>query len=142
LIKPPASAQLFYIYGFFLVLLRRLAGFVALRACSGGSCNIFAPGLDRCMTLRVVPPGERTPRKRPQTVTQAARGNSHRDLLAALRDRIAAAVQDPTTPAVALAALSRQLTLISRELTVLDAVDSPDAVTVAAATADEPWSAV
>ena len=75
-------------------------------------------------------------------MVQAARGNSHRDLLAALRDRIAEAVQNPSTPAVALAALSRQLQLISKELEIMDATGGEDAVSVAAGTPDAPWTAV
>jgi hypothetical protein len=90
--------------------------------------------------LRAVKPGER--RKRKLTVTQAAGVNDHRELLAALRSRIAVTIQDPNTPAVALAALSRQLVLISKELSVLDTVGSEDPVTVAAATPDEGWSAI
>ena len=59
--------------------------------------------------LRAVNPGEsgetvEKPRK--LTVVQAAAEGSHRDLLAALRDRVAAAVQSPSCPPVALNALS------------------------------------
>jgi hypothetical protein len=75
-------------------------------------------------------------------VTQAAKGNDHRELLAALRSRLAVAIESPSCPAVAAAALSRQLTLISKELSVLDTVDGEDAVTVAARTPEEGWSAV
>jgi hypothetical protein len=75
-------------------------------------------------------------------VTQAARADSHRELLAALRDRIAEAVQNPNTPAVALAALSRQLTLISKELEIMDTTSGEDVIAVAAGTADAPWTAV
>jgi hypothetical protein len=93
-------------------------------------------------TLRVAKPGERTPRKRNLTVTQAAKGDSHRELLAALRSRLAAAIESPSCPAVAVAALSRQLTLISKELSIMDTTSGEDAVTVAARTPDEGWSAV
>jgi hypothetical protein len=92
--------------------------------------------------LRVAKPGERTPRKRNLTVTHAAKGDSNRELLAALRSRIAETIQNPNVHPVALAALSRQLVLISKELSVMDTVGGEDAVAVAAATPDEGWSAV
>ena len=87
-------------------------------------------------------PSERPPRKKKQTVTQAAKSDNHRDPLAALRDRIAGTIENPNCNPVALAALSRQLVLISKELSVLDTVSGEDAVTVAAATPDEGWTAV
>lgn len=92
--------------------------------------------------LRAVKPGEKPPRKRKLTVTQAAKGDDHRDLLAALRDRIAGTIENPNCPPVALAALSRQLVSISKELAVLDTVAGEDPVAVAAATPDEDWHAV
>ena len=51
--------------------------------------------------LRVAEPGERKPRV--LTVSEAARLNDHRELLVALRERIATAIQAPNVPAVALA---------------------------------------
>jgi hypothetical protein len=90
--------------------------------------------------LRVVDSGETAekPPRKLTTVTQAAAEGSHRDLLAALRARVAAAVQSPNCPPVALAALSRQLQSISKELSVLDArVD--DEVAEAARMPDEAW---
>lgn len=91
--------------------------------------------------LRAVSPTERAPRKK-LTVVQAAALNDHRELLIALKARIAQILQDPHVPAVAAAALSRQLSLISKELDVMDADPSEDAVAVAAGTPDEGWSAV
>jgi hypothetical protein len=76
------------------------------------------------------------------TVTQAAKGDDHRELLAALRDRIAVTIENPNCNPVALAALARQVALISKELSVLDTVGSEDAISVAAGTPDEDWSAV
>jgi hypothetical protein len=64
--------------------------------------------------LRAVESGETAQKK--LTVTEAAALNDHRELLAALQDRIARSVEAPSTNPVALAALSRQLTLISKEL--------------------------
>jgi hypothetical protein len=71
--------------------------------------------------FRVVDPAETAAKPKKLTVVQAAAEGSHRELLVALRARIAAAVQAPSTSAVALAALSRQLVLISKELSVIDA---------------------
>jgi hypothetical protein len=76
---------------------------------------------------------------RPLTVTQAARSGDRRELLLALRVRVAQSVEDPRTPAQALAALSRRLLDIAREVEAIDAKDPGDAVGVAAATPDEEW---
>ena len=90
--------------------------------------------------LRVVDPNEKPQKK--LTVTEAAALNDHRELLAALRSRIARSVESASVPPVALAALSRQLVLISKELSVMDAVGSEDGIALAAGTPDEDWSAV
>jgi hypothetical protein len=88
--------------------------------------------------LRVVDPGEPAEKPKKLTVVQAASEGSHRELLAALSARIAAAVQSPSCSPVALAALSRQLVWISKELSVIAARDVDD-VAVAAAVPDEAW---
>ncbi len=89
--------------------------------------------------LRAVRPDE--PARRPMTVTKAATTGDHRDLLVALRIRIAQSVEDPNTPAPALAALSRRLLEIARELEALDGKGGADDVGDAAATPDERWPA-
>ena len=78
------------------------------------------------------------------TVAEAAAQGDHREMLVALRARIARSVEAPSTNPVALAALSRQIVLISKELAVLDAADedSVDAVAVAARTPDEAWDGI
>jgi hypothetical protein len=86
--------------------------------------------------LRVVEDGEaEKPRK--LSVTQAAADGSHRELLLALSSRVAAAVQSPNCPPVALAALSRMLVTLSRDLSMIDARAGDDEVGQAARTADE-----
>jgi hypothetical protein len=90
--------------------------------------------------LRAVTPGERKPRKK--TVTQAAADGTHHELLVAVRSRLAAAIESPGCPAVAAAALARQISLISKELSIMDLDAGEDVVTVAARTPDEGWSAV
>jgi hypothetical protein len=89
--------------------------------------------------LRAAEPGEK-PQK--LSVTQAAALNDHRSLLVALRARIARSVESPSVSPVALAALSRQLVLISKELSVLDSDGEDDAVGEAPRTPDEAWDAV
>jgi hypothetical protein len=59
-------------------------------------------------------------------VTQAASGGSEKELLIALRDRIAKSVEDPGTPARDLAALSRRLMEISKELKAIEAQEAED----------------
>jgi hypothetical protein len=88
--------------------------------------------------LRAVRPGE--PGRRPMTVSQAAKDGTRGDLLVALRIRIAQAVEDLSTPAPALAALSLRLLEIAREIEALDAEGGGDDVGKAAATPDERWS--
>jgi hypothetical protein len=73
------------------------------------------------------------------TVTKAATTGDRRDLLVALRARIARSVEDPNTPAPALAALSRRLLEIAKDLEALDAEAGGNAVGDAAATPDERW---
>lgn len=57
----------------------------------------------------------------------------------ALRALVAAAVQSPNCPPVALAALSRQLVLLSKEIERVDARAEDDDIATAAAVLDEAW---
>jgi hypothetical protein len=86
-----------------------------------------------------VDPGEASAKAKKLTVVQAAAQGSHRELLVALRARIAAAVQAPSCNPVALAALSRQLVLLSKEISVIDAREEDEA-DEAAPIPDEPFS--
>jgi len=56
-----------------------------------------------------------------KSVTEAAKGGTTRELLAATRDRIAVAVEDPNTPARDLAALSKRLMETVRDIEAIDA---------------------
>jgi hypothetical protein len=89
--------------------------------------------------LRVIDPDEKAEKPKRLTVTQAAAEGTHRELLAALQARIASAVASPSCNPVALAALARQLVLISKELSVIAARDDDDLVGEAAAVPDEVW---
>ena len=55
------------------------------------------------------------------TVVEAAEDGSTRDLLVAMRARIAQAVGDPDTPARDLAALTKRLVEVVRDIEAIDA---------------------
>lgn len=69
--------------------------------------------------LRAVGDGEKTPDS-VRTVAQAAANGTHRDLLVAMRERIAVAVSNPTCPPRDLAALTRRLQDIAKEIEAMD----------------------
>jgi hypothetical protein len=77
--------------------------------------------------LRVVDPGETiVPDKlarAKRTVTSAASDGDRLDLLLAVRSRVAKAVEDLETPARDLAALTRRLLEIAREIEMLEAAE-------------------
>lgn len=74
--------------------------------------------------LRPVAPGERAKKATPaKTVTQAAESGSSRELLVAMRARIAKAVEDANTPARDLAALTKRLIEVVRDIEAIDARD-------------------
>jgi hypothetical protein len=103
------------------------------------SVRFFPPGGVMTRKLRAVSPGEKAPRKK--SVTEAAACGTHLELLAALRDRVAAAVADPNCPPRDLAALTRRLQEIAKEIAVLDAAEA-GAVSVPATTPDESWMGI
>jgi hypothetical protein len=78
------------------------------------------------MKLRAVAPDETGPAKK-HTVTSAAESGSLRDLLVAMRDRVAKDVESPNTPARDLAALTRRLLEITKEIEAIDAKGGEDA---------------
>lgn len=71
--------------------------------------------------LRVAKPGEKAPPAKPKTITEAADGGTTRELLVAMRARIAKAVEDPNTPARDLAALTKRLVEVVRDIEAIDA---------------------
>ena len=77
-------------------------------------------------------------RARSKTVTQAAKSGTQKELLMALRDRIAKTVEDSNTPARDLAALSRRLMEISRELRAIEMQEAEDGSVVESGE-DEPF---
>lgn len=72
--------------------------------------------------LRVVAAGEAPPPpKKPKTVTEAAKDGTIRELLVAMQSRIATAVEDPNTPARDLAALTKRLIEVTKDIEAIDA---------------------
>lgn len=79
-------------------------------------------------TLRVVDPGEvSAARVAPRTVSDAAERGTTRELLVTMRNRIAKAVEDPNTPARDLAALTKRLVEVVRDIEAIDAREEQDA---------------
>ena len=70
----------------------------------------------RKQPLRTVKPDERVDPPRSLTVSEAAESGSQLNLLVAMRTRIARAVEDPNTPARDLAALTKRLADVAREI--------------------------
>ena len=70
--------------------------------------------------LRAVKPDENPAPKKPQTVAEAAKTGDHKALLVAMRDRIALTVADPECPPRDLAALTRRLNEIAKDIRALD----------------------
>ena len=89
-------------------------------------------------TLRTVP-RDVYPKPTPSVMEAAANG-SHRELLVAMRGRIARALQDEKTPPRDLASLSLRLLAIAKDIEALNAAEGVDDVGAAAATADEEWA--
>lgn len=72
------------------------------------------------------------------SIASAASCGTRRDLLVAMRDRIAADL-DEGVPARDLASLSKRLLEITKEIESIDAASSGDRVGKAAHTPDEPF---
>lgn len=82
---------------------------------------------------------DETPPPPSRGVKAAAESGDRRELLVAMRDRIAVAVENPRTPPRDLAALTRRLLEIAKDLEAMDAEDADDDISAAAATPDEEW---
>jgi len=95
--------------------------------------------------LRAVKPNETAPRPRarvqPKTVADAAAKGSHRDLLVAMRERIARAVSDPDCPPRDLAALTRRLQDIAKEIEAIDVRAKEEGADAASLVGDQAWDA-
>lgn len=76
--------------------------------------------------LRAVKPDEKAPARKKRTVTDAAENGSTLELLVAMRSRIAKAVEDPNTPARDLAALTKRLVEVVRDIEAIVAQDEQE----------------
>lgn len=76
--------------------------------------------------LRAVAPDEKAERK-PRTIVEAADQGSARDLLVAMRNRIAKTLDEPNCPARDQASLSRRLLEIRKEIEAIDAAAEQEA---------------
>jgi predicted phage-related endonuclease len=75
-----------------------------------------------------------------KSVTQAAAGGSQLELLVAMRARVADAVEQPNTPARDLAALTRRLHELAKDIAALQAKELEEADGASSA-GDEVWDA-
>jgi hypothetical protein len=89
--------------------------------------------------LSVVKPGARKPKAKKLTVTQAAATGNHRDLLVAMRERIATAVSNPECPPRDLAALTRRLQDIAKEIEAIDLRAKEEGADADDVSEDEEW---
>ena len=86
------------------------------------------PRARKAAGLRLAAVGETTPKPaKPKTVTEAADKGTTRELLVAMRARIAKAVEDPNTPARDLAALTKRLVEVVRDIEAIDAREEQEA---------------
>lgn len=75
-----------------------------------------------------------------RTIVEAAEDGDHRELLVAMRRRVASTVQDPNCPPRDLAALTRRLQEIGKEIEALDAKAKQEATEDGEGrTPDEEW---
>lgn len=77
--------------------------------------------VERSKSLRAVGDNEKAPPKPPKNVAEAAKSGTPRELLIAMRDRIAVTVSDPTCMARDLAALTKRLQDIANAIEAMDA---------------------
>ena len=97
--------------------------------------------MTRKSPLRAVASDEIAPRATPKTVTQAASAGTTRDLLVTMRDRVAKDVENENTPARDLAALTKRLMEIVRDIEAIDARTEQEASEDAAEVEDGAFDA-
>ena len=90
--------------------------------------------------LRVAKPGEKSTPKRPESVASAVTDGSARDVNIAMQDRIAKAIDAEDIRGADLAALSRRLHELRKELAAMDAQAQEDAQDESAP--DAAWEAI
>lgn len=90
-------------------------------------------------SLRAVDPGEEPKKVAPRSVAQAAATGDPKVLLIAMRDRIARTVSDPDCPPRDLAALTRRLQDIAKELDALELRAKQEASENVGSGSEETW---
>lgn len=92
--------------------------------------------------LRAVTASDPVPsRRQAKTITEAAAAGDQKVLLVALRERVARAVEDPNCPPRDLAALSRRLQEIGRDIEAIEARERQEAAEDANGHPDAAWDA-
>ena len=81
-------------------------------------------------------------KKKTDTVTSAAQNGTQKDILVALRDRIAKAIDDPATPARDLTSLSKRLLDVNKELSLIESAEKEEQEALEHDTSDEEWAAI
>jgi hypothetical protein len=89
--------------------------------------------------LRAVTPSDKPASK--QSVAQAAESGDRRSLLVAMRDRIAQTVANPECPPRDLAALTRRLQDIAKDIEAIDLRAKQEGADANDVAADEDWDA-
>ena len=89
--------------------------------------------------LKSVPTDAKPVRRAVKTVAQAAESGDHRQLLVAMRERIARTVTNPDCPPRDLASLTRRLQDISKEIESLDLRAKEEGADAADVVQDEAW---
>ncbi len=93
--------------------------------------------------LRAVAEGEKAPTRRElKSVLEAVAEGDQRDQLVAMRTRIARAIDDPNIRGADLAALSRRLLEIGKEIEAIDIRTAEEAAESGDETPDDRWEAV
>ncbi len=87
--------------------------------------------------LRAVADDEKPAAKKPMSLAEAVEGGDHYQILVAQRRQIVVDMADANGPAKA--ALHRQLSLLSKEIAVIDSADRQDEIGSAAMTPDDDW---
>ena len=94
--------------------------------------------------LRAVKPDETapaTPTAKPPTIVEAAKSGDHLALLKAMRDRLAITIQHPDCPPRDLAALTRRLDDIAKQIKAAEVEAEQEAMENAEASGPEAWDA-
>lgn len=89
--------------------------------------------------LRSVKADEEPTKAEKLSVAQAAASGDHRALLVAMRERIAQAVSNPDCPPRDLAALTRRLQDIAKEIEAIDLRAKEEGADAADVAEDEAW---